>query len=187
MINGVIYIYNSSSIKDIRGVKVISSSLGHINSYRIKNNCLVMCIKTPNIEDILCNIVYINNGGLLQEGFVKLKNKNKFKKMESQLQYFNVRPKRQELEILLSMETKESYNKYISFIVNKRIKEAEKKELDYKKLYNYWKNTCYSNDYYKKIELGQQYINISYDYKKIKESKKKLHQELLRNFKLYQI
>jgi hypothetical protein len=183
MIKGFVYKYDMSSFRDIRGIKIVDISNNVI--FRLKNNCMFMCIKTSEKDDIFCKIAYINNGGSLCEGYVKLENKTKFIKMQSQLCYFKVIPKRRELEILLSMENKESYNSCISRIVNYKIKEVEKKEEDYKKLYNYWKNICYSNEDHIKLQMGDNYINISYDYKKIKDSKSKIHKELIRNFKLY--
>lgn len=167
---------------DIRGVKVLNyNTYGNNSVYRIKNNTLIICAGNACDNDLYYKILYVNNGGALIEGFIKKNKENKFTEMKLQLCAYSVSPKRRELEILLSSETDKDYNNYISKLVNLRIKESE----DYKKLYNYWKNMCYNN---KEVSLeinGDQFVNISYDYNKIKKSKKKLHNELLRNFKLY--
>lgn len=174
-----VYKFQSSKIMDFRGLKVLKyDKEGHS---RIKSGTLILCVKEVRDADLYYKILYINNGGILTEGFIKKNTENKLIEMKTQLCMYSIYPKRKELECLLSTESDKDYNKYISKLVNIRIKETE----DYKKLYNYWKNICYENNEISRDITGDRFVNISYDYEKIKKSKKKLHVELLRNFKLY--
>ncbi len=174
-----VYKFRSSNIMDIRGLKVIKHDN---NGYcRIKSGTLILYVKEVRDTESYYKILYVNNGGILSEGFIKKNAENKLVEMKTQLCMYSVSPKRKELECLLSMESDRDYNSYISKLVNVKIKETE----DYKKLYNYWKNICYENNEISREITGDRFVNISYDYEKIKKSKKKLHVELIRNFKLY--
>lgn len=188
-------------------------------SYKLKDKDFFVFVKNvyynvidnnpaPSHND-LAEILYVNNGGMLLEGYLRYKDLsgfnhyamlakivkiNKkcyyFKKMTNQPDAFsesNIIFSRQDISVLLSSAGEENYNKCFNVIVNKLIYNLNKKKEDYKKLYNYWKKNCYSNEDFYKLEQGDNFVDISIDYNAIKKSKEKLHKELLQMFSLFSL
>ena len=187
---GIIYFVRCKKLIVFNNVYVYD-----INIVRKQNLCKIVSflfIKNTNTEDNMAHIAYINNGGFLTEGYIKYKElqKNKnvyFKKMTKQpSDYINsgIIFVRKDIEYLLSNGSEAEYNKCYDLIVNRLINTKNKQTEDYKKLYNYWRDNCYSKKEFYKLSNGDQFITISVDYNKIKKSKEKIHKELIQMFAL---
>ncbi len=214
IMKGTVYSFRSnSSIKSY--INVYDENMKKV--YKLKDKDFFMFVKNiyynviDNIPvsslDDLAEILYVNNGGILSEGYLRyrdlatssrciifsklLKSNTKnyyFKKMTSQPDAFlesDIKFSKQDIAVLLSNLGEENYNKCFNVIVNRLMNSMNKKKEDYKKLYKYWKNNCYSNVDFYKLEQGDNFINISIDYDSIKKSKEKLNKELLQMFSLF--
>jgi hypothetical protein len=162
-----------------------------------------MFIKNINFREILANgednklanILYINNGGFLTEGYLKYKELKKHKHMY--FKQMTKQPKdylpsgiiftRKDIEYLLSNSLEGDYNKCYDIIINRLINNKNKDKEDYKRLYNYWRDNCYSKEEAFKLESDTRFIIVSIDYIKIKKSKEKIHKELLQKFALFRL
>jgi hypothetical protein len=77
------------------------------------------------------------------------------------------------------------YRRALLAIVDRQAQIAKKEKEDYRKLYKYWRNVCYANETHFRASIGERYINVTYDYVKIKKEREALHSELKRKFKLF--
>ena len=89
-----------------------------------------------------------------------------------------------DIVILLSNDSESSYIDCFHKLINSKINRIKHQSNDYKKLYEYWRNNCYSNEYYYKNNIGDRYIDISVDYNLIKNDKVKI-EDLNQNANTY--
>ncbi len=178
----------------IYGFKHNSTSLEKI--CKLQNGKILMYCKDVNTfgaDKDSAMILYVDKDFILREGFVKYKN-SKFcsfgylKKMHNQLYDFkasNLSFTTKDIVILLSNDSESSYIDCFHNLINSKINRIKHQSNDYKKLYEYWRNNCYSNEYYYKNNIGDRYIDIKINYELIKKDKKALHTELKKMFKLF--
>lgn len=192
--------FNYLSVYNIEG----SSGLKKV--YKLRSDSLFMFCKNLRDENIsqndLAEILYVNNGGSLCEGFLKYTDMRRsgsifkkgskiyFKKLTKQmnsLEPSGIIFNRKDIEILLSNTGEKNYNTCFDVIVNRLICDIQKKKKDYEKLYSYWRENCYSNYNFYRLEQGDLFIDVRVDYGEIKKSKEKLHRELKRMFALFKM
>ena len=143
-------------------------------------------------------ILYVNGGGFLAEGYLTIKSKGMCKSNKIFIrhslqinQFKNISFSTNDISVLLSKKSSIypgcEFSKAFYLMINRKINENKSEKETYKRLYDYYSAICHSKEEFFKENMGEHYINISYDYDKIKNSKKKLHTELIRNFKLFSI
>jgi hypothetical protein len=192
--------FNYLSIYNIEG----RSGLQKV--YKLRPDSLFMFCKNLRDENEskndLAEILYVNNGGSLCDGFLKYTDMKRsgsifkkgskiyFKKLTKQmnsLEPSGIVFNRKDIEILLSNTGEKNYNTCFDVIVNRLIGDIQKKKKDYEKLYSYWRENCYSNYNFYRIDQGDLFVDLRVDYARIKKSKKKLHKELMRMFALFKM
>lgn len=197
--NGIVP-FNYLSVYNIEG----SSELHRV--YKLRSGSLFMFCKNLRNENErehdLAEILYVNNGGSLCEGFLKYTDMKRnefifkkgskiyFKKLTKQinsLEPSGIVFNRKDIEVLLSNTGEKNYNTCFDVIVNRLICDIQKKKKDYEKLYSYWRDNCYSNYNFYRLEQGELFVDVRVDYRGIKKSKEKLHRELKRMFALFKM
>jgi hypothetical protein len=164
--------------------------------FKLQNGQIIIFCKDVNsfgANKDSAKILYLDNDKILKEGFVKYKN-SKFcsfgylKQMHNQLYDFktsNLSFSRRDITFLLSNVSESSYIECFHRLINSKINKIKNQSDDYKKLYEYWKNNCYSNEDHYRNNIGDRYVNIHIDYGLIKNDKRALHSELKKMFKLF--
>lgn len=178
----------------IYGFKRNSNTLEKV--FKLQNEHILIFCKDVNSfgeDKDSAMILYVDNDKILREGFVKYKNR-KFcsfgylKKTKNQLHDFKSSKlsfTMKDLTVLLSNDDEESFVESFNLLINEKINKIKTQSNDYRKLYQYWRNNCYSNEDHYKNQVGDRYIDIKINYELIKKDKKALHTELKKMFKLF--
>jgi hypothetical protein len=178
----------------IYGFKRNSTTLEKV--FKLQNEHILIFCKDVNsfgVDKDSAMILYVDNDQILREGFVKYKT-SKFcsfgylKKMKNQLHDFKTSKlsfTMKDLTVLLSNDNEESFVESFHILINDKINKIKTQANDYRKLYTYWRNNCYSNEDHYKNQIGDRYIDIKINYELIKKDKKVLHTELKKMFKLF--
>lgn len=164
--------------------------------YKLRHEHILIFCKEVNqfgADKDSAKVLYVDGDGILKEGYIKYKN-SKFcnngylRKLNNQIHNFksaNINFTTRDITLLLSNGNEKSYTECFYNLINFKINQLQTRSADYKKLYNYWKNNCYSNDDHYKNQIGDRYIDIHINYELIRNDKKALHKELKKMFKLF--
>lgn len=164
--------------------------------YKIRHEQILIFCKDVNQfgeDKDSAMVLYVDKDKILREGYIKYKN-SKFcnygylRKLNNQLHNYKSSKltfTTRDLIILLSNNNEKSYTECFYKMINFKINQIKTQSEDYKKLYNYWRNNCYSNEDHYKNQTGDRYIDIHINYELIRNDKKALHTELKKMFKLF--
>lgn len=151
--------------------------------HKIRSGDIVLIFKADSRHHL---VVFTNNGGSICETYIDFTRLRKAYFQEIDIQPDDhTKLSHSELAVLLSQQSQVEYRRALLAIVDKQTQIAKKEKEDYKKLYKYWRNVCYSNEAHFRASIGERYINVAYDYNKIKNERCAIHTELKGKFKLF--